>query len=301
MIRCISEFIRFKLIPEWLFVRLKYMKYFGHFPNLNNPTTLNEKIQWLKLYYRNPKNTRYADKYEVRKIVKEQIGEKHLIPLIFFTDDVTKIEKENLPDYPFIIKTNHGCGAYRIIRNKNKVNWNKLRKYFRRELKSNYYYKGKEFQYKYINPLILVEKLLLCKNNKVPYDYKVHCFNGKPEFIYVTSDREGNTKRDLYTIDWQPIEFIWSHFDKKGNPEYKPGNKIDKPKNLNQILELSEKLASDFKDIYVRVDLYNVDEEEIYFGEYTFHHMGGFAEIRPRSWDIKLGEKLRLPENKIIN
>ena len=95
---------------------------------------------------------------------------------------------------------------------KNKVDWNKLRKYFRRELNSNYYHKGKEFQYKHIKPLILVEKLLLCKDNKVPSDYKVHCFNGKPEFVYITSDREGNTKRDLYTVDWKPLEFYLVNF-----------------------------------------------------------------------------------------
>ena len=135
----------------------------------------------------------------------------------------------------------------------------------------------------------------MCQDGKVPTDFKVHCFNGKPTLIYVNSDREGDVRRDLYTTEWEHLPFIWSQFDKDGNPEYKPGNKMPTTKNLSEILRLATVLSEDFKDTYVRVDLYNVDEEQIYFGELTLHHMSGLAEIRPKKWDEKLGEMLRLP------
>lgn len=37
---------------------------------LNNPKTFNEKLQFLKLYDRNPKYTEMVDKYEVREYIK---------------------------------------------------------------------------------------------------------------------------------------------------------------------------------------------------------------------------------------
>ncbi len=49
--------------------------------HLKDPKTFNEKLQWLKLYDRNPAYTRMVDKYEVRQYVKEMIGEDYLIPL----------------------------------------------------------------------------------------------------------------------------------------------------------------------------------------------------------------------------
>jgi len=58
------------------------------------------------------------------------------------------------------------------------------------------------------------------------------------------------------------------------------------------MIELSEKLAEDF--IYIRADWYIVDNN-LYFGEISFHHDGGLHPIIPKEWDYKLGQKLKLP------
>ena len=47
--------------------------------NFENPKTYSEKIQWLKLYDRNPLYTQLVDKYNVRSFIKDKIGEDHLI------------------------------------------------------------------------------------------------------------------------------------------------------------------------------------------------------------------------------
>ena len=49
---------------------------------------------------------------------------------------------------------------------------------------------------------------------------------------------------------------------------------------------LCEQLGSDFD--YVRVDFYLVDEN-VYFGELTFAHGGGFEQFEPREYDKILG------------
>ena len=60
----------------------KYLKYVykektGQNLNLNNPTTFNEKLQWLKLYNKNPRYTDLVDKFAVREYIKQTIGEKY--------------------------------------------------------------------------------------------------------------------------------------------------------------------------------------------------------------------------------
>ena len=82
--------------------------------------------------------------------------------------------------------------------------------------------------------------------------------------------------------------------DINGKPIYKFDSSITKPKNLKEILELSSQIAQLAKAPYVRIDLFNIDEEKIKFGEVTFHHMSGMAPIIPLDWDFKLGKRLVL-------
>ena len=44
----------------------------GHAMNWENPTTYTEKIQWEKLYNKDPIKTTLSDKYMVREWVKEK-------------------------------------------------------------------------------------------------------------------------------------------------------------------------------------------------------------------------------------
>lgn len=55
------------------FIRSTYLRKFGREIDLDNPQTFNEKLQWLKLYYRNPLYTKLVDKYEVKQYISEKI------------------------------------------------------------------------------------------------------------------------------------------------------------------------------------------------------------------------------------
>ena len=52
------------------FLERKFKAVFHRKLNLKNPQTINEKLQWLKLYNRDPKYTQYVDKYLVREYIK---------------------------------------------------------------------------------------------------------------------------------------------------------------------------------------------------------------------------------------
>ena len=103
-------------VSDKRFVQKQFKKKFGHVPDLQNPNTLNEKIQWLKLYDRTPLHTLCADKFAVRKYVAEKIGSQFLVPLLYVTDNPDDIAPSRFPDAPFIVKTTHGSGSNAIVR-----------------------------------------------------------------------------------------------------------------------------------------------------------------------------------------
>jgi hypothetical protein len=282
-IKYLFDIYRFKLLPETYVIRTRFKKSFGVKLDLKHPKTLNEKIQWLKLNDRTPLHTICADKFKVRSYVEEKIGEKYLVPLVFETKNVKDICERKMPDYPVIIKTNHDSSGGIIIKDKVKQDWAQIQKKLRNLLKRNYYYYDKEWQYKNIERRIIVEKLLISENGGIPFDYKVHCFNGKPHFIQVDMDRMVKHKRNLYTPQWEKIE---------AQLMYPSGKDVKRPTELNSMLELASSLAKEF--IYARVDFYAI-RNEIYFGEITFHPEGGYGNFSPREYDLKFGSNLKLP------
>jgi hypothetical protein len=263
-----------------------YMAHGYHF-DIHNPKTLNEKLQWLKVYDRKPIHTILADKYLVREYVAKTFGDSILIPLLFHTTNYKDLRPENLPQEPFIIKATHDSGSYVIVRNKSDINWERTRINFKWWLSHNYYYIDREWQYLDMTPAIVVEKLLEDKNGKIPNDYKVNCINGKAEFIYCSIEREGRNSRNTYDAQWNPLPFTWARKEK--NLEKLRGPEILPPVTLPRMIEIAEEVAKHFP--YVRVDFYDVDGV-LYLGEITQCHGGGYDRILPFEWDEKWGDLL---------
>lgn len=274
-----------RLVPDKVIIKNSFRRHMGYDLDLKNPQTLNEKINWLKLYNRKDLQTLVADKYKVRDYVKEKIGEKYLIPLLFHTKNVDDISSENLPDSNFIIKTNHDSSGGLIVRDKSQIDWVDARKRFKYLLKENHYYSTTEWQYKNIEPRLVVEKLLTNEDGSIPEDYKFHCFNGKLAFIMIDFDRYGDLRtRNLYDPNWNLIPCNW------GRPY---GKELKKPENLYEMIQIAEKLAKDFT--YVRVDFYLV-KSKVYFGELTFYHASGFQQFFQHKCDEKFGRMLDLTD-----
>jgi len=284
-----------RLIPEKLFVKIKFKRINGIFPDIKNPKTLNEKIIWLKLNDRTALHTQCADKYAVRDYVSEKIGDQYLVPLLYHTANPKEIVPDKLPDIPFIIKTNHDSGSVFIVHDKLKIDWQDLQKKLKKRLKHNYYWRSKEWQYKNIKPRIVVEKLLMDEAGNIPFDYKLHCINGKVNMIQVDMGRGSqNHCRNWYSPKWEREPYKWTVALGNGRFTDPSDKEVAKPNNLEKMIELSESLAAPF--CYVRVDWYDVNDK-LFFGELTFHHDGGNRPIEPKEWDLLLGKKLKLPSN----
>ena len=99
-----------KYISDELYLRIKFYLTMGKLLHLRNPRTYNEKIQWLKLYGRTPETSSLCDKYAVKKIVSEKIGDKYVIPLIGVWNSPDEIDFDSLPNQ-FVLK----CTRYEVL------------------------------------------------------------------------------------------------------------------------------------------------------------------------------------------
>lgn len=266
----------------------KFKNVFGRELNWNNPETLNEKMQWLKLNVRENFHTVYADKLAARKIWR-QYGSDGLIPLLYQTDDWRDITNSRIPDVPCIIKANTGSGTYQIIRDKGRVSIQRLRHECRKWMMVNYYHHSQEWQYKNIKPCIIIEQLLLDKNGHIPNDYKLHFINGELRFVYCSIDREGANYRSIYSPEWKRMNMEWVGVRNHKGGLF--GDDIPKPETFKRMREIGTDIAKRFK--YVRVDFYEVDGR-LYYGEITLHHGSGFDTFEPPYWDKYYGEMLAL-------
>lgn len=282
-----------RFLPDKAYIKLYYRLRVGRKLNVRNPETLNEKLQWLKFNYRFPLQSIVSDKLLVRDYVKEKIGEKYLIPLLGNWKEYSDIDFSALPNQ-FVLKCNHDSGGLVVCTDKEKLNHEEAKRKIEKSLKSNFFYIGREYQYRNIKPMIICEKFI-SDNGKVPMDYKIYCFNGKPDVILVCRDRfSKNTHRASYLFfdqkwNFQPLD--------KGDENLQDVD-IPKPENLDEMIEIAKKLSEDF--VFARIDLYNI-KGKIYFGEITLSPNSGFDPDIKYETDLMFGKKLEIPYWNDIN
>ena len=246
--------------------------------NLIFPKTFSEKISYLKLHYRHDLGSLVADKVAVREYIKKKIGEEYLIPLLAVYDNASQIIFGDLPQ-SFVLKTNHGSGWNIVCKNKDLLNKKDAINNLNRWLSWNAYYLSREWQYKNIKPMILCEQMLEYEIN----DYKIFCFNGKPEYIQVDLNRFSGHKRIFYNTNWHRQDFSLLYPISSIN--------LGKPEKLDEMLNIARKLSIGF--IFSRIDLY-LHDNKIYFGEITLHPEGGNCPITPELFDYMMSDKLKI-------
>lgn len=294
MIRRILLYLQYYGFFNWLgdetYIKWRYRLIFNKRLDIENPISFNEKLQWLKLYDRNPEYTKMVDKYEVKKYVSNIIGKEYIIPTLGIYNNFNEIDFDKLPNQ-FVIKCTHDSGGIIICKDKNNLDIKQAKKKINTFLNRKYFYIHREWPYKNIKPRIIIERYLDDGINTQLKDYKIMCFNGNAKCSFVCTERD-NKELGLavtfFDLDWNKMPF---------KRHYRTSNKnIDKPNNYQKMIELSEKLSKNIP--FVRVDWYEI-KGKLYFGELTFYPGAGFEEFTPEEWDYKMGEMLELPEKKI--
>ncbi len=262
----------------------------GYFPDLENPKTFNEKINWLKYNYFNPLENICADKYTAKGYFAQKAGEEYVIPLLGVWDNVNDIDFSKLPEKVVFKNTiSGGTSGVKIIDNLSKLNKDEL-KYSLNKLLFNTnndtYCSCIVPERRLIKERIIAEKYIEEMDGHL-FDYKFFCFNGKMEFLYVGLDAMGELDNKLVFLDRN-----WNILDlKHGAHPILNKEEIKKPENFEKMIEISETFAQDFP--FVRVDLYNINGK-IYCGELTFNPTGGCMNFHSKEIDLKIGQMLDL-------
>ena len=277
-------------IPDKTMLKLQYRIKMGRKLNLKKPKRFTEKIQWYKLYYKNPKMIQCVDKYDVREYVKSKKLDDILIPCYGVYDSVDQIDWDALPDQ-FVMKDTLGGGGNSVIivKDKKKANieelkrrgteWTSIKAHVRDAGREWPYYSGK-------NHRIIVEKYIESEESKGGLiDYKYFCFNGKVGFMYVMGDRVVGEKVKVSILD---ENFIKMPVHRVGDAQY---DAFMQPSNFTEMKRIAEKLSQDFP--HVRVDLYN-NKGKIYFGELTFYNASGYMKYDPDTADYMFGKEFKL-------
>lgn len=274
-------------LPDLPYVKLYFRMRLKRKLDIQNPVYFNDKLQWMKFNYRVPLQTVVSDKYLVRKYVSDKIGQKYLIPVYSIVNQFSEIDFDALPNQ-FVLKCNHDSGGLAICTDKTTFDITEAEKKISRSLKRNFFYVGREYQYKQIAPRILCEKFL-SDGGRVPMDYKIYCFNGVPDVILVCKDRfDKNSHRAKYYF----FDHQWNFLRMNKGDEAIDPPKIEKPERLGEMLEIAKALSADFP--FARIDLYYV-EGKIYFGEITLTPNSGFDPDITLETDRYFGNKLHIP------
>lgn len=273
-------------LPDKLYLSLRFRCKMGYWMNWKNPKTFNEKLQWLKLYNRNPRYTQIVDKYSAKDYVSAIIGNEYIIPTLGIWNSVQEIEWDKLPNR-FVLKTTHGGGNSGVVICRDKASFDRRHAELKlqRALKSDIYRTYREWPYKDVPKRIIAEKYIEDKDG-VLNDYKFTCTDGVAHNVMICLDRgSGDTKFYFFDKEWRLLRLNKRGLDA---PE---GFTLPKPQNIDQMFEIAAKLSAGLP--YARVDLYNVDGA-IYFGEITFFPQSGFDSNLLRGTDIEFGNLIDL-------
>ena len=250
--------------------RLVFRHHLGYWPDLKNPTSFCEKIAYRKLYYTDARYVALSDKVAVRSYVAEKWGDDILTTLFGIMSP-----GDNLPpDLPpmFFIKAAYGSGINHRVTDFTSGRRAEILRLADGMLRREHVYGrlSNQWWYERIPKRLMFEEVLIDSRHGVPLDFKFYCFHGKVHLVQIDFNRFEQHTRSYFDRDWNFLPYT---------SVYPQGPAISRPPNLEQMINVAEVLSEDLD--FVRVDLYDVDDTRIVFGEMTFAPEAGWVVFSP--------------------
>lgn len=272
-------------LPDQAYLSALWQAYYHKKLDWKNPKSFNEKIQWLKVFDRNPLYPTLVDKYSVREYIKNKVGEEYLIRLVGGPwSGFDEIDFSQLPER-FVLKCTHDSGGVVICRGKDSFDMKSAREKIEKSLRRNYYWGGREWPYRDIQPRIIAEEYIGSSAGTEPTDYKLIMFGGELRCLFVTTNRFTGKKMNMtfFDTDWNQLPFERMYPTDQNTPV--------KPERYDEMIRIAKQLSKGLA--LTRIDLYEIDRK-VYCGEITLYPGSGLETFQPEEWDYTLGEWLDL-------
>jgi hypothetical protein len=242
--------------------RLRFRLAWGRWPDMEEPTTFDEKLQWLNFFWKHPLKARCGDKFTVRGFVEEN-GLSYLLPELFGVYHASdEIRLESLPDR-FVLKCSHGCKCNVFCSEKLKLDWKLAKKDLDSWMERDYTMPSGELHYGRMKPCIICEEFLQDGTESLlPADYKLFCFRGRAYCTMVAKAREANgiAKLAFYDLGWKrKLPYCL--------PELEATDEIPEPAGYEEMVDCAQTLSRPFP--FVRMDFYSI-RGRARLGEMTF-------------------------------
>ena len=286
----ISEWLYLSPIPVDLTEKLLFFATHRYWPNLKSPKNFAEKIVWRKTNRTSSiPMAELSDKLAVRDYVKRQIGESHLIPLLFSGPEISAEELLELGD-DIVVKLNNDYGSAEFIEKNTPEKAAEVSQRVNRRLRRDFGRFTNQWWYSDIKPMVIVEEWLKDWDDSVPVEYQLFLFRKPTEsdptvLFSVVVDRRTENHRLNY-FDRNGDEFL---FNDQRVSSLKYGNggfPFPDPEKCSELVRVADELSKGID--HVRVDLY-LAKDQIYFGEMTFSSGNGRIQWDPVEFDTYLG------------
>lgn len=267
-------------LPDKLYVQLKFWSIKGEWPDVDNPKTFSEKVQYRKIHDRNPLYGKLVDKLAVKDYVTEKVGADHVIPTYWAGTRLSDVDWSKIP-LPAVVKPNHASGLGEFLYTAEDVEALKANDPFGEWLSIDHARYNREWAYSQVERKVVVEKML-SKDGGIPWDYRCFVFAGRLSHIIIDTRTDDQGYSATYSREWERLPFY--------DPDYYPPypNEIPRPEQLDLMVSLSETLGRDLD--FVRVDLFDTGDA-LYVGELTLYPGGGFEAFEPPEYDRLIGDK----------
>ncbi len=286
------------VILFYIFYNIKLNSY-ESFESLSKVPLIERPSNWSQLKFNEKINTYgkklnknhsiFADKLRIKEIIKKfNLPDLHHAKLIkVLNKNDNSLNLQELPKN-CVIKSNNGWNDIIIVKNGKidlmvcrgeKLN-PKIQNYkiWKKKALSTFI-NEREQQYQYIKPEVFVEEYL---GNSLS-DYKFYCIHGKVQFSLFASGRFGKLSKNYYDKNLNKLNIRVTD-DTISNDNFNLSK--NELKIFKRMIEMSEIISNLFE--FARIDFYLIDNK-IYFGEITLTPAGRNMNIKPESFNKKLG------------
>lgn len=236
------------------FTALNFLVRHGRLPS--RKPLLNDVMARMKMTgeIASPLRTYVSDKKNLKAFVAERAGERYNVPTIAVLATPEQVDAFEFPA-SCCIKPTHGSGDVILRRNGEPVDRETIKSWW----STSHYRRGREANYKGLPPRVVVEPIIF--EGAPLWDIRIFCYRGRPGVILVDIGPKGEVRRALLDTHWNQLPFRL-HYPL-------PESILQRPSNLEEMLEVARKLSAPFE--LIRVDFYS-DGHTLYVGELTNCH-----------------------------